>query len=72
MTEQPHFLTVQLKPEVLDQVVKSLMQSVTANSSKRRRLNVKSQTYRDAAREGDLLNEGLTQLLAAQQQSFAD
>lgn len=65
-------VTLQLRPEVLDQVVKSVMQSVTANSSKRRRLNAKSQTYRDAAREGDLLNEGLGALLSAQSQSYAD
>jgi hypothetical protein len=62
-------LTITLRPEVLDQVVKSLMQSVTANSAKRRRLN-KGQTYNDAAREGNLLNEGLAQMLAAQQGSF--
>ena len=66
-------VTLQLRPEVLDQVVKSVMQSVTANSAKRRRLNNHNgQPFKDATREGALLSEGLTDMLDAQRTSFTE
>ena len=62
--------TVVVRAAVLDQMVKSIMQSVTANATKRRRVNPKTQTYRDAERESALLNEALASLLASQTESF--
>ena len=62
--------TVVVRAAVLDQMVKSIMQSVTANATKRRRVNPKTQTYRDAERESALLNEALASLLASQSESF--
>jgi len=65
-------MTIAMRAEVLDQVVKSIMQSVSSNATKKRRLNPKSQTFRDATREGDLLDEALQALLAAQRNSFGN
>jgi hypothetical protein len=56
--------------EVLDQMVKSLMQSVTANTKRRRRLPPGSRAEREATEEGDLLQQGLTQLQRAQAASW--
>jgi hypothetical protein len=66
--QQMHRLEV--RTDVLDQIVKSLMQSVTANTQKRRRLNASSPPGRQAREEGDLLNEALSAALQAQTESW--
>lgn len=55
----------------LDQVVKSLMQSVTANTTKRRRLKEGSQQARQAAQDGDHLANALQAAIRAQSESWA-
>jgi hypothetical protein len=59
-----------LNTEQLDQVVKSLMQSVTANTNKRRRLKEGSQQARQAARDGDHLASALQVAILAQSESW--
>jgi len=64
--------TIHMPAEVLDATVKSVMQSITANATKRRRVQPKSQAGRDAARDSDLLSQALASLLDAQNHSFED
>ena len=56
--------------EELDQIVKSLMTSITANTTKRRRLKEGSQQARQAAREGEHLASGLQTAIKAQADSW--
>lgn len=70
MADQEHPSNVMMRPEVLDATVKSVMQSITANNTKRRRVQPKSQAGRDAARDSELLSEALGNLLEAQNTSF--
>lgn len=61
---------IRMRAEVLDATVKSVMQSITANATKRRRVSPSSQAGRDAARDSELLSESLAKLLEAQNHSF--
>jgi hypothetical protein len=61
-----------LNTDELDQVVKSLMQSITANTNKRRRLRDGSQQAQQAAREGEHLHAALTMALDAQTGSWKE
>jgi hypothetical protein len=54
----------------LDQIVKSLMQSVTANTQKRRRLKEGTQQARTAAKDGDNLASSLQLAIKAQSESW--
>jgi hypothetical protein len=60
-----------LNTDQLDQVVKSLMQSITANTKRRRRLDATSRTGREAATEGELIAQALHAAVQAQAQSWA-
>lgn len=70
MTETDPIHRLEVTTPVLDQIVKSLMQSVTANTNKRRRFKPGSPQYRQAAEEGELLNHGLSAALKAQTESW--
>jgi hypothetical protein len=67
-----HHLIV--RTEVLDQMAKSLMQSETANTRRRRRLVSSGQgntrAGKEAAEEGELLAEGLAIVRSAQSESW--
>jgi hypothetical protein len=69
-----HHLIV--RTEVLDQMAKSLMQSEHANTRRRRRLVSSGQgdtrAGREAAEEGELLDEGLAIVRAAQNESWKE
>lgn len=59
-----------VRTEVLDQIVKSLMQSVTATTKRRRRLDPNTRAGREAAEEAELLTEGLSLATKAQSDSW--
>jgi hypothetical protein len=71
MTTEQRVHRLEVRTDVLDAIVKSLMQSVTANTNKRRRFDDKSPRARQAAEEGELLAEGLTAALRAQTESWS-
>lgn len=58
--------------EEVDQIVKSLMQSITANTQKRRRLKEGSQQALQAGRDGNHLVSALQRAIAAQAESWTD
>jgi hypothetical protein len=68
--------TLVVDTEVLDQISKSLMQSLNANIKKRRRMQeagqTRTRTYADATHEGELLTTAQQDVIAAQSASLAE
>lgn len=66
--------TLEVSTEVLDHIAKSLMQSIHANTRRRRRLETSGQTntrtWKECVEEADALDEGLAQVRAAQNNSW--
>ena len=61
---------LEVRTEVLDAIIKSLMQTKTAVTKRRRRLDTNTKTGRDAAREFELVEEALDLCEEAQSASW--
>ena len=65
-------VTITFNTDVLDQVAKSVMLSITANTKRRRRLDPTTRNGREAAEEYARLEEALHVLTQAQRDSWAN
>jgi len=61
-----------VRTEVLDQIEKALMQALSSNTKRRRRMTQGTRASKDAAYERQLLTEGLQDITKAQEESWAE